>query len=61
MEETNWNIASNTQLEEEINRLVNVYEEKKNVMLEIHNEMVELSNKYNELSEILNKRKGKTK
>lgn len=66
MEETNWNMASNTQLKEECERLENEYKDKQQIMEEtckkaeaLHKEMVELSQHYVEVKNILDKRQGK--
>ena len=66
MNETNWNMASNTQLKEELERLENLFNKKQKEMgqmvLEIdilHNDMNNLSKSYVEIKDILNKREGK--
>ena len=66
MNETNWNIASNTQLKEELTRLETEFKLKQNEMEKIvseidvlHNSMNELSKTYVEIKDILDKREGK--
>ena len=66
MNETNWNMASNTQLKEELERLENLFNKKQKemeqIVLEIdilHNDMNNLSKSYVEIKDILNKREGK--
>lgn len=59
MKERNWNIASNTQLEEECKRLEKEFEENKKNMSKLHEQMVSLSEQYCEVKEILNKRQGR--
>ena len=66
MKETNWNIASNTQLKEELTRLEPEFKLKQNEMEQIvkeidvlHKSMNELSNTYVEIKDILDKREGK--
>ena len=66
MKETNWNIASNTQLKEELTRLETEFKLKQNEMEKIvserdvlHNSMNELSKTYVEIKDILDKREGK--
>lgn len=66
MKETNWNIASNTQLKEELTRLETEFKLKQNEMEKIvseidvlHNSMIELSKTYVEIKDILDKREGK--
>ena len=66
MNETNWNMASNTQLKEELERLENLFNKKQKEMeqmvLEIdilHNDINNLSKSYVEIKDILNKREGK--
>ena len=68
MKETNWNMASNTQLKEELERLEKLFNEKQKemekIVLEIdvlHNDMNNLSKSYVEIKDILNKRQGKNK
>ena len=68
MEETNWNLASNSQLKEECERLEKIFKEKQDNIKEfvgkidsINSKLVELSKKYLEIKDILNKREGKTK
>ena len=66
MKETNWNMASNAQLKEELERLEKLFNEKQKemekIVLEIdvlHNDMNNLSKSYVEIKDILNKREGK--
>ena len=66
MNETNWNMASNAQLKEELERLENLFNKKQKemeqIVLEIdilHNDMNNLSKSYVEIKDILNKREGK--
>ena len=66
MKETNWNIASNTQLKEELTRLETEFKLKQSEMEKIvseidvlHNSMNELSKTYVEIKDILDKREGK--
>ena len=66
MKETNWNIASNTQLKEELTRLETEFKLKQDEMGkivlkidELHNSMNELSKTYVEIKDILDKREGK--
>ena len=66
MKETNWNIASNTQLKEELTRLETEFKLKQNEMEKsvseidvLHNSMNELSKTYVEIKDILDKREGK--
>ena len=66
MEETNWNLASNSQLKEEKARLENEFKAKQNEIgglvgkINEYNEiLIDLSKQYREINEILNKREGK--
>ena len=66
MKETNWNIASNAQLKEELERLEKLFNTKQKEMEKIvseidvlHNDMNNLSKSYVEIKHILNKREGK--
>lgn len=67
MDENNWNMASNSQLKEELNRLDNEFNARQTEMEEIvskidvlHEEMNDLSKSYIEIKKILDKREGKT-
>lgn len=67
MEENNWNMASNSQLKEELNRLDNEFNARQTEMEEVvskidvlHEEMNNLSKSYIEIKKILDKREGKT-
>ena len=67
MDENNWNMASNSQLKEELNRLDNEFNARQTEMEEIvskidvlHKEMNNLSKSYIEIKKILDKREGKT-
>ena len=66
MKETNWNMASNAQLKEELERLDKLFNVKQKEMEKIvseidvlHNDMNNLSKSYVEIKDILNKREGK--
>ena len=66
MNESNWNMVSNTQLKEELTRLETEFKLKQNEMEKIvseidvlHNSMNELSKTYVEIKDILDKREGK--
>lgn len=66
MKETNWNMASNAQLKEELERLEKLFNMKQKEMEKIvseidvlHNDMNNLSKSYVEIKDILNKREGK--
>jgi len=66
MKETNWNMASNAQLKEELERLEKLFNTKQKEMEKIvseidvlHNDMNNLSKSYVEIKDILNKREGK--
>lgn len=66
MEEINWNLASNSQLKEESERLTKNFEEKKqqvgNLISQLETldeEMNELSKQYMSIKKIINKREGK--
>lgn len=66
MKETNWNMASNAQLKEELERLEKLFNAKQKEMEKIvseidvlHNDMNNLSKSYVEIKKILNKREGK--
>jgi hypothetical protein len=66
MKETNWNMASNAQLKEELERLDKLFNAKQKEMEKIvseidvlHNDMNNLSKSYVEIKKILNKREGK--
>lgn len=65
-EEINWQLASNSQLEQECKRLQQEFDGKKESMKEaidviesLNEEIHTLSTKYNELKKILDKRQGK--
>lgn len=67
MDENNWNMASNSQLKEELNRLDNEFNARQTEMEEVvskidvlHEEMNNLSKSYIEIKKILDKREGKT-
>ena len=66
MNESNWNMVSNTQLKEELTRLETEFKLKQDEMGkivlkidELHNSMNELSKTYVEIKDILDKREGK--
>lgn len=66
MNESNWNMVSNSQLKEELTRLETEFklkqDEMKKIVLkidELHNSMTELSKTYVEIQDILYKREGK--
>ena len=66
MNESNWNIVSNSQLKEELTRLETEFKLKQDEMGkivlkidELHNSMNELSKTYVEIQDILDKREGK--
>lgn len=59
MDDINWNLASNTQLKEECDRLEKEFKEKQKLMENTHKQMVELSKQYVEVKKILDKRQGK--
>lgn len=66
MMETNWNMASNAQLKEELERLDKLFNAKQKEMEKIvseidvlHNDMNNLSKSYVEIKKILDKREGK--
>lgn len=66
MKETNWNMASNAQLKEELERLEKLFNAKQKEMEKIvseidvlHNDMNNLSKSYVEIKKILDKREGK--
>ena len=66
MNESNWNMVSNTQLKEELTRLETEFKLKQDEMGkivlkidELHNSMNELSKTYVEIQDILYKREGK--
>ena len=66
MNESNWNIVSNSQLKEELMRLETEFKLKQDEMGkivlkidELHNSMNELSKTYVEIQDILYKREGK--
>ena len=66
MNESNWNMVSNSQLKEELTRLETEFKLKQNEMEKIvseidvlHNSMNELSKTYVEIKDILDKREGK--
>lgn len=65
-EQNNWQMASNSQLKEELSRLETEFGEKqselKNIVSkidELHNELNDLSKTYNNIKDILYKREGK--
>ena len=66
MNESNWNMVSNSQLKEELTRLETEFKLKQDEMGkivlkidELHNSMNELSKTYVEIQDILDKREGK--
>jgi len=66
-QKTNWNLASNSQLKGEIERLMTEFKQKQkemekhvNMIEELDKEMRNISSEYIEIEEILNKREGKT-
>ena len=66
MNESNWNMVSNSQLKEELTRLETEFkltqDEMGKIVLkidELHNSMNELSKTYVEIQDILDKREGK--
>ena len=66
MNESNWNMVSNSQLKEELTRLETEFKLKQDEMGkivlkidELHNSMNELSKTYVEIRDILYKREGK--
>ena len=66
MKETNWNMASNAQLKEELERLDKLFNAKQKEMEKIvseidvlHNDMNNLSKSYVEIKDILKKTEGK--
>lgn len=66
MNESNWNMVSNSQLKEELTRLETEFKLKQDEMEkivlkidELHNSMTELSKTYVEIQDILYKREGK--
>ena len=66
MNESNWNMVSNSQLKEELTRLETEFQLKQDEMGkivlkidELHNSMNELSKTYVEIKNILDKREGK--
>ncbi len=66
MNESNWNMVSNSQLKEELTRLETEFKLKQDEMGkivlkidELHNSMNELSKTYVEIKDILDKREGK--
>ncbi len=66
MNESNWNMVSNSQLKEELTRLETEFKLKQDEMGkivlkidELHNSMNELSKTYVEIQDILYKREGK--
>ena len=66
MNESNWNMVSNSQLKEELTRLETEFKLKQDEMGkivlkidELHNSMNELSKTYVEIQDILEKREGK--
>ena len=66
MNESNWNMVSNSQLKEELTRLETEFKLKQDEMGkivlkidELHNSMNELSKTYIEIKDILDKREGK--
>lgn len=66
MNESNWNIVSNSQLKEELTHLETEFKLKQDEMGkivlkidELHNSMNELSKTYVEIKDILDKREGK--
>lgn len=68
MDEKNWNLASNSQIKEELENLESEFKEKQTTMKTLVEEinsldesMRGLSEKYLKIREILNKREGKTK
>lgn len=59
MEEKDWNMMSNTQLQEECERLKNEYESKKEKMIQLNEDLIEISLSYCDIMDILDKRLGK--
>lgn len=59
MENKNWNLASNTQLQEECKRLQSDYTQKQLLMKQTYEEMHSLSEQYINIKSILEKRQGK--
>ena len=67
-EDFNWQLASNSQLKEECERLEKEFNEGQEKLKEVVNavdlineSLIELSKRYREIKEILNKREGKKK
>lgn len=59
MENKNWNLVSNTQLQEECKRLQSDYTQKQMLMKQTYEEMRSLSEQYINIKSILEKRQGK--
>lgn len=57
----NYNTFTNSELEEELERLKSEYEEVQKVTLEKYQKMMELATQYGEVNDILNVRMGKKK
>ena len=67
-EDFNWQLASNSQLKEECERLEKEFNEGQEKLKEVVNavdlineSLIDLSKRYREIKEILNKREGKKK
>lgn len=58
-EKVNWNMASNSRLQEECDNLTKKYEKERAKMIKAHEVMVKLSQEYVEVKGILDKRQGK--
>lgn len=59
MEKKNWNLASNSQLQEECEHLQSEYSQKQILMKQTYEEMHLLSEQYVQIKSILEKRQGK--
>ena len=58
-EKINWNMVSNSRLQEECDNLAKKYEKERAKMIKAHEVMVKLSQEYVEVKGILDKRQGK--
>ena len=58
-EKINWNMVSNSRLQEECDNLIKKYEKERAKMIKAHEVMVKLSQEYVEVKGILDKRQGK--
>ena len=58
-EKINWNMVSNSRLQEECDNLTKKYEKERAKMIKAHEVMVKLSQEYVEVKGILDKRQGK--